>query len=196
VLRLRAALDKAVVTMVEANGRGTSGVGFPFGSIDRNTGNPEPFPSARMTGNYGIEKKLTSDQWNFIKSYRPHPGGNEDLWAINEIANEDKHRKDLIEVSPHLDHGFAIRPNPSGLTKIDYLAINPSNFQHVIADPERERVLMSMGTSVSQQRIDHQFSVSVVFGRLFPVAGKNILTQLNQQIRLVDQIIKDFSRLI
>src|SRR5258708_1817027 len=35
---LRDALDKLLVELVELNGRGISGVGFPFGGLDRNTG--------------------------------------------------------------------------------------------------------------------------------------------------------------
>jgi hypothetical protein len=81
---LRSALDKMSVAIVESNERGISGIGFPFGGLDN--GKPEVFPSARMQN--GIKRKLTADQWDLIETYRPYPGGNDILWAINQIAND------------------------------------------------------------------------------------------------------------
>jgi hypothetical protein len=182
VQRLRAALDKAVVALVELNERGTSGVGFPFGGIDRNTGQPEKFPSDRIKKK--LEEKLTPEQWNFICAQRPYPTGNDTLWAINEIANEDKHRKDLVSVEPHLHHGFAIA---SGY--IDKLFVKPNDFQHLLADANKETVLMSMGQAVSQLQMQHQFSVSVVFGLGFGVDRRNVLSTLNEQIRQTEHIV-------
>lgn len=184
VQRLRIALDKATSTLVDFNGRGTSGVGFPFGGVDRNTGKPNPFPDERMTGKHGLEKKLTASQWKFICAQRPYPGGNDTLWAINEIANEDKHRKDLVTVAPNLSYGFAMR---NGV--IDRLTIGPAEFQHLLTDEERETVLVSMGAMASEADIEHLFSVSVIFGNGFGVNGRNVLGTLNEQIRQTAHII-------
>ena len=192
VQRLRAALDKLIVALVEQNGRGTSGVGFPFGGIDRNTGKPDKFPSERMTGKHGLERKLTPQQWGFICAQKPYPGGNDTLWAINEIANADKHRKDLVGVTPNLNHGFALSGDSGPY--IDILYIRPSNFQHILADGDREKVLLSMGQAVSQLDIEHEFSVSVVFGSGFGVDARDILSTLNEQILQTDYIIKNMAQ--
>lgn len=191
VLRLRSALDKATVALVASNSRGTSGVGFPFGGIDRNTGQPDKFPSERMIGKHGLKKKLSPEQWDFICAHRPYPGGNNTLWAINEIANADKHREGLVEVSPNLDHGFAFDGG-----YIDRLSIRPTEFQHLLSDEEREVVLMSMGTVVSQSNIQHSFSASVVFGDGFGADRRNVLATLNEQIRIVDHILKGMRRIL
>lgn len=187
VQRLRIALDKATVAMVEKNGRGTSGVGFPFGSIDGNTGQPNPFPDERMTGKYGLKKKLSAPQWDFICAQRPYPGGNKLLWAINEIANEDKHRKDLVSVQPTVEYGMNMYHGT-----IDTMFMRPSQFQHVLTDQERETVMVSMGPKASQANLEHTFGVCVVFGNGIGADGFNVLSTLNEQIRITDSIIRDF----
>jgi|GEM_PF-3976313 len=192
VQRVRSALDKATVALVAQNGRGTSGIGFPFGSINNDTRKPYEFPSKRMKD--ALEKKLTPDQWKFICAKKPYPGGNDTLWAINEIANQDKHRADLVSVEPNLSHGFSIGSHPSGMTYIDALHYRPSQFQHLLADEGREEILISIGRSVSQLEIEHQFSVSVIFGNGFGVNRRDVLGTLNEQINQVDDIIKGLER--
>ena len=95
---LRSALDKMLVALVEGSGHGVSGVGFPFGGV-RADGQAETFPTARHTS---LEKKLTPEQWRLVVAQKPYPGGNDLLWAVNELANQDKHRKDLVKVFPAL----------------------------------------------------------------------------------------------
>jgi hypothetical protein len=121
------------------------------------------------------------------------PGGNDTLWAINEIANTDKHRKYLVDVTLKLNHGFALSGDSGPY--IDGLHIRPSNFQHILADEDREKVLLSMRQAVSQLDIEHQLSVSVVFGSGFGVDKKDILSTLNEQIRQTDYIIKNMTHL-
>lgn len=189
VQRIRSALDKLVVAMVDRNGFGTSGLGFPFGGIDRHTGQPNEFPDARTIQK--LKKKLTPVQWDFLCAQRPYPGGNQVLWAINEIANTDKHRIDLVSVEPHLHHAFSFS---GGF--IDTLIVRPTQFQHILADQERELILTSMGQAVHQEDIKHRFSVAVVFGQGFGVDRRNILSTLNEQIRQVDHIVKTASALM
>jgi hypothetical protein len=71
-VQLRDSLDKMTVALAKLNGRGTSGVGFPFGGLDKDTGQPKPFPPTRRTD---TEKKLTPAQWALILAQKPHPGG-------------------------------------------------------------------------------------------------------------------------
>ncbi len=104
---LRAALDKAVVAMVDSNGRGVSGISFLFGGISN--GQPDQFPTARIE--HVLKQKLTPDQWDVYLASEPYPGGNDLLWAVNQIANEDKHRRDLVEASPQVIHQGASGSN-------------------------------------------------------------------------------------
>lgn len=178
---LRSALDKMLVALVESNDRGTSSVGFPFGGMSN--GKPDPFPTARMDA---VKKKLTADQWNLVAAQKPYPGGNDLLWAVNEIANEDKHRKELVELTPMLAENFTISGIFEGFNR------NVPEDQAFADDQELERVLMSYCALRSQGEINCSRMPFVVFGKIRPVTGKNVLVTLNQQIRLVENIVMQF----
>jgi hypothetical protein len=186
VQRLRIALDKAMVALVERNGHGTSGVGFPFGGMDGNTGQPNPFPDQRMTGKYGIEKKLTAAQWAVITAYKPYPGGNDALWAVNEVANEDKHRKNLVTTNAAFSQDRFMLNAADGTQSF---VIRPNNVP-IAYDKERETVFLSIRGGTGNFNVEHGFAINVVFGDIIPVSGKNVLVVLNQQIRMIEGILK------
>jgi hypothetical protein len=175
---LRSALDKICIDLVEINGRGLSGVGFPFGGLDN--AKPLPFPDGRIEN--GIKKKLTPDQWNLIASYQPYPGGNNTLWAINEIANADKHRKGLVST-----RGIVVSPLAvigclgAGLT------YGPTSTGSLIYDQERETVI-ALIHEARNLKISLTPAIHVVFGDIAPVTGKNVIKTLDDQIGLVTQI--------
>lgn len=193
VNHLRGALDKIVIDLVDLNQRGTSGVAFPFGGYDRSTGKPDAFPNKRMED--GIKKKLTPEQWDLIAAQRPYPGGNTTLWAINEIANADKHRKGLVEVRPHLAHGAGISATYGGELYGDGRTIvNPTDRHHVLDDKERQRVLLAIEGYAINLQIDSEVAEGVVFGELPPVTRRDILVTLEAQIGLVEGIIESFRK--
>jgi hypothetical protein len=190
---LRAALDKMLVAIVESNGRGVSGVTFPFGGASPD-GEPEPFPSARHDG---LKKKLTSDQWDLVLAQEPHFGGNRLLWAVNEIANEDKHRKDLVRVAAHLS-APTLKITGGRLigdgTGVAVMIRGDPDF--ICPDQERESLLLSYGFGPGSihPQIDQTIAVEVVFGPIRPVSGKEVLSTLSHQIRLVKGIIETFGK--
>ena len=190
---LRSALDKMVVALVKANGRGVSGVGFPFGGSGPD-GKPEPFPSARHDG---LKKKLTPDQWRLVLAQEPHPGGNNLLWAVNEIANEDKHRESLVKVFP----SFVLHSSQftsrglfftGGATRSAFAIGGDSDF--FCPDQERETLLASyaFGPGSVHPEMEHSVTFHVVFGKIVPVTGKEVLGTLYQQLRLVKGIVEIF----
>ena len=188
--RIRIALDKAMIDLVIHNERGTSGVGFPFGGIDRATGQPSEFPGARLDH---IKKKLTCEQWEFIIAQRPHPGGNETLWSINEVANSDKHRQGLVRVIPRLSQDVTMGIGPLGnVARIDCIEVMPSKHDFPLADKERETVLIAKSRNDTNFRVDQTITAAVIFGNVEPVEGKNVLTTLNEQMRTVQCILKGF----
>lgn len=191
VQRIRIALDKAMVALVERNGRGTSGVGFPFGGLNNETGQPNPFPDNRMTGKHGIIQKLTAAQWDLIAAYKPYPRGNDTLWAINEIANSDKHRKELVEARARLGQDNFNLFRADGTQSF---TIHPTDVP-VPYDKERETVFLAVEGGSGNFDAKHSFAVEVVFGEIAPVTGGNVLVTLNQQIRLVQSILKGMGTL-
>lgn len=183
---LRAALDKMLIAIVEANGRGVSGVGFPFGGISEN-GQVEPFPTARHTT---LKKKLTPEQWALLMSQKPYPGGSDILWSVNEVANFDKHRKDLVRVKA--------RPRIESMTVsngvfIGGLAIGGDpNF--ICPDQERDSLVLSYayGPGSIHPQIDPSLAVGVVFGPVRSVDGMDVLPTFQNQIRLAKDIVELF----
>lgn len=119
------------------------------------------------------------------------------LWAVNELANADKHRKDLVRVAARLQtqsvevsHGIFI---VDGSGPAIAFGGDPD---FVCSDEERESLLVSYATgphSIHPQ-INEAVSASVVFGPVKPIAGEEVLGTLGQQIRLVKGIVETFGK--
>lgn len=185
---LRSALDKAIVELVDLNGFGSSGAAFPFGG-QNHLGQADPFPSAR---NEFLKKKLTSDQWELILATKPYPGGNDTLWSINQIANADKHRKGLVEVVCRLRNEVVVGVNKPAQARMTIVEAEPSKSHPVLKDKERETMVLSFGRDSFNYKVDCTLNEEIVFGNITPVHGKNVLPVLNQQIRMVERVIKSF----
>lgn len=186
---LRDALDKLMSNVVAHNGRGTSGVGYPFGGLDN--GQPNPFPDGRMTRKGGIKEKLTADQWRLIEIHKPYPGGNTALWAVNEIANANKHRKDLVEVKPRLRQRVGLISGCSGT-----ILFNPVDCDFVLADKKRETVLLALGHDGFNRQIQHDVAADIVFANVPVVQGAGVLETLHEQLRLVQNVVRGFRELL
>ncbi len=194
VVHLRSALDKMTISLVKSNGRGASGIGFPFGGLNNDNGKPEPFPSGRMTRKGGIKEKLTADQWSLIEAQRPYPGGNDILWSVNQIANQDKHGENLVTPSPNLANSFSFGSASPGWSIGGTTIIGPSNCDHLLSDKEREKVLLAFDGTGFNERIDHTIATNIVFNDLAPVSGKDVIATIDAQIREVNSIVDLFRR--
>ena len=188
---LRSALDKMLVALVEGSGHGVSGVGFPFGGV-RADGQAEPFPTARHAF---LEKKLTPEQWELIVAQKPYPGGNDLLWAVNELANQDKHRKDLVKVFPALAAHTMTVKNGVFISRDERPAFAiGGDPDFVCPDQERETLLCSYGFSPGSvhPQMDQAITIYVVFGPVRPVSRKEVMSTLGQQLRLIKGIVEAF----
>lgn len=182
---LRDALDKMTVALAIKNGRGTSGVGFPWGGMDKTTGTPQPFPGTRHRH---LEKKLTPDQWSLILAQKPHPGGNDTLWAINQIANNHKHWENLVETRAHLlNSKFTL----GGTGYIDKLISNPSWPDGITRKNDTEHAIFAVSPN-NTLPADGELSIYLVFGEIQPISGKVILPTLKEQVGLTKIIVETF----
>ncbi|HZG32627.1 MAG TPA: hypothetical protein VEZ59_05090 [Sphingopyxis sp.] len=184
---LRSALDKMIVAVVEANGNGLSGVAFPFGGFD------EIFPSPRHER---LRKKLTYEQWEILLGLEPYPSGNRLLWAINEIANEDKHRKNLVKVSASASvQKMVVRGGYfvcSGSAPAIEWGGDPD---FACPDEQRDTLLASYAFSAGSvhPEVEPAITGRIVFGALPSLAGESVLGTLAAQVSLVRQILRYFS---
>jgi hypothetical protein len=183
-VQLRSALDKVVGALAVLAGETATGTKFPFGG-DRN-----PFPSAREQASI---KKLSADAQALIIAQKPYLGGNDLLWAVNKLANTDKHWERLILVG-----GGA---NTTGTVDINVLPglpghySGPMNFYMAAGGCSaplplnQEVVLMSMSPNL---KCEVQITFEVIFGEIECIEGKSVVATLNQMSGLVESIVLTF----
>lgn len=198
---LRSALDKMLVALAERNGSGTSRVGFPFGGNAPGEGRDAFLGKPHAD----LQKKLTPKQWKHVLAQEPYPGGNDLLWTVNQIANEDKHRRNLV--------GVYVQASPQSLSvrgarlvgsqtvsarklgSAIRLGAHP-DFNIYLADKERESILMSYvhGPGSTHPEIEPKLAALVVFGNIPGVAGDEVMSTLSAQVSLVKGIVEDFAK--
>lgn len=183
---LRSALDKILMELVDLNGCGLSGVGFPFGGIDKNTGKVEAYPSPRHDG---VKKKLTPDQWALIVGQKPYPGGNDILWSINQIANADKHWRGLLAVRASYNASTAIGAATSGPMGLSMLKAQRPLLSE--EKPEAEVLLFSGAFNIN---IETTATAKIVFGDIAPVQGKELIVALNAALRECESVVELISQ--
>ena len=184
---LRSALDKMIAALVRDNSRGGSGAQFPFGGLG-DDGKPQPFPTSRHDG---IKKKITPEQWTLILAQKPYPGGNDTLWSVNTVANSDKHGTELVTVFP------TATTNPE-FTEPITVGVNFEKFvwhganNSMLGKDKMEARIFTHGLG-NKFDVKHKVTGRVIFSKVAPVHGKDVLETLDAQIRLVKGVLKDFS---
>jgi hypothetical protein len=192
---LRAALDKMLVAIVKNNGRGTSGVSYPFGSMVNDK--PDQFPTDRMTGKHGIKKKLSTDQWALILKQNPCPQGNKRLWSVNELANIDKHQDQLVTTEPVIGEKMLIDTNAPGASYIKHLEIRPRSYQHLLSDPGKEVVMVSLDAKASYNlHVKHELMANIVFKEAGSLSHSVVLQVVFEQITETEKVIRQFDGLL
>lgn len=183
-VQLRDSLDKLVVAMVIANGRGTSGVSFPFGGKDQGT--IRTVPNAYTQA---LENKLTADQWKFVVAQKPYPGGNDTLWGVNQIANADKHWNGLVALRAKAEGGLTIPDGARGPIFIGKMVGGGTGKEAFLNDQNREAVIFSISNDSYGQMQPH-VTGTIVFGEIEPVAARDILITLDSQFREVKRVVE------
>jgi hypothetical protein len=78
---LRSALDQAGHACAVASGKSGRKAGFPFGDDQEEA-------ESRI---FGPSKNIPKEIFDFMISLKPYKGGNDLLWALNKLANTNKH---------------------------------------------------------------------------------------------------------
>jgi len=82
VINLRSALDQAGYAVAIADGRLGKQAGFPFGETEADA-------SSQATRN---SREIPGSVLGAMLNARPYRDGDADLWALNRLANQQKHR--------------------------------------------------------------------------------------------------------
>jgi len=154
VINLRSALDNAGYEVAVASGVvNPKNSAFPFaGSVDK------------MANALGRSKDIPQQIQSLFCGFQPYPGGDDLLWALNEICNTDKHKM-LIPV------GHAIFPTHQAAHCVGYMSIPEP---HVWDSRKNEMELITIGPGT---KFDYEFNfrIFVAFGEIKVVEGKEVL---------------------
>ncbi|MFH1345147.1 MAG: hypothetical protein ABIL01_28675 [Pseudomonadota bacterium] len=137
VSNLRAVLDQCgYACAVAAKSKSLKHITFPFAKS-------EPFWSAKVAG---CCKDLPTEIIALFRSCNAYKGGNDPLWALNELCNAKKHfalvpmaaGRAFLRIIPTADHPYAskFRPTPEQRAK----GVSPAGFYAIT------RVKMSTGS--------------------------------------------------
>jgi hypothetical protein len=167
---LRSALDHALFGIARI-GKPTSGplnAYFPFaGDI------------AHFENNLrGRCKDVPVELWPILRSYEPYKGGNELLWALNEVCGANK-------------HGLLLPIGTASVTA--RTVIEGTGFWSMPAAPvwDWTKQEMELFTAGPQPKLHANIRVGfyIAFGEIDSVAGKPAIPVLDDFVRMVETII-------
>jgi hypothetical protein len=129
--------------------------------------------------NRGRCKDIPPDIVALFRSFEPHKGGNYPLWALNRLANGNKHR-------------FII---PSGTAAEQSIGVNrmlsvPGISIHVPAwDRTKNEMLVLSAPIGSDIKYDLQFAILIAFDEVEPVAGEPVIPVLHTMVGEVERVL-------
>jgi hypothetical protein len=168
VYNLRSALDNAGYAVAVASGRSSpKNTAFPFaGSV------------AQMANSLVRSKDIPEQIQSLFCGFEPYKGGDDLLWALNQICNGDKHKMvipigtGLVRVGAKVrGRGFFEMPDP-----------------HVWDRTKNEMVLITFGPK-TEFKYDFDFRIFVAFNEVQIVDGQPVVRVLHRLGRKVQRIL-------
>jgi hypothetical protein len=168
VNNLRNALDNAGYAVAVASGvPDPKFSAFPFaGSV------------AQMANSLGRSKDVPKEIQSLFCGFQPYLGGDDILWALNEICNGDKHKM-VIPI------GTAMIRVAAGVEAVGYFSM-PND--HVWNRAKNEMELLTLGVN-TKFKYNFHFSFSVAFNNIQIVDGDPVLRVLDELCGRVERIL-------
>jgi len=167
---LRAALDHATYGLAI-----TSGNQKPLNAY---------FPFSRDATTFETNLKgrcadVPKEIYPLLRSFKPYKGGNERLWAVNEVCVANKH-KILIPI------GSATFPAGVDFSGSGFIEM-PST--HVWDRTKHEMELFTLGPQTTKFNGDFKFGCYIAFGEIGSLAGEPAIPVLDQFVNMVETIL-------
>jgi hypothetical protein len=168
VISLRSALDNAGYAIAVAAGvNNPKHCAFPFAGS-----------AAQMANAVGRAKDIPEKIQSLFCGFQPYKGGNDLLWALNEVANTDKHKM-VIPIGQALARygasvsgtGFFSMPDP-----------------HVWDRTKNEMKLIELGPSATY-KYDFRFQFFIAFHDIELIDGKSVVNVLLQFGSIVQRLL-------
>jgi hypothetical protein len=182
---LRACLDGAACAAAICSGKAGSNAPFPFGESSKGLENCIK----------GRVKHVPSDILTVIRGFKPYKTGDSLLWAINHVANLDKHSNFVIPMaagmSPVVFTGML--PKSAGATVGTTPTIPVFLPSNPIWRPENNEIVYVVPSTSIDSKVHADYNihimVDIAFGEVEVVGGKPAIGVLNYMIRKVESIL-------
>ncbi len=193
---IRTPLDQIISAVAEQHCGSADGTAFPFGKTE------DIFKRALTKQ----KKLLPADAIDMIIALKPYKGGNDLLWAINELNRGDKHRPSLVPTNRTQAWqigAMAVEKGGRVLIMGDrrtaYLSTKglddkpyvPAQKRHPYAVGEMEVVTCTPGTKF---HTDLHPACQVAFGQIEVLKREPVVTVLNDMRALVERILLTFEK--
>lgn len=174
---LRACLDVAACASAKCSGKSGNNAPFPFGE------SPEGLENSIK----GRCKDIHPDILTLMRGFKPYKAGNPLLWAINHIANLDKHAAIVIPVAPGVGSLVFTGRLPGGGEATINLPMSP------FWRPENNEVVCTISGIETHPKLRANYDVNIMldiaFGEIDVVGRHPAIGVLYQMISVVEGIL-------
>ena len=177
IYALRSSLDQLACALAVQNGYSDpSDTYFPFAGSK---------PEFEAAVNRKKTSKLSPDAVSLIDSLQPYKGGNDLLWALNRLANTDKHRMLIPMAAANLGAQLQLTGRPLGTMEHTFKV--PRKWQ--LLEPDATIFIYPAG-----MQFNGEITVltDISFRGVAPVAGQPVVAVLEQLADLTEGIIGIF----
>lgn len=167
VQHLRSALDNVGYALAIAAGKiSPKHTAFPF------AGSAIEFDNAVK----GRSKDIPEEICTIFRAYKPHKGGNDVLWALNEVAIADKHKLLNIAIASELG-------NVNGTGALIRMQVNP------VWDGTKQEIELLTCATDHAVKYHMEFSLFIAFDEIAVVGGEPVLEVLRYFVKIVEEIL-------
>ena len=179
---LRSCLDGSTWVASICAGRQGKNAPFPFGET----------PEALENSIKGRCKDVPPNVLAVARGFKPYKTGNALLWAINHVANLDKHAI-VIPMAASLSTLIFYGVLPAGSTAITFPWNPVFTTSAALWRPEDNVVEYSIRASDPGTEINANYNsnitLDIAFGKIEIVGGQRAITVLNSMVNEVEQIL-------
>ena len=173
---LRSSLDQAGYAVARGCGKRGDNAHFPFGNDKNNA-------SACIKGR---SRDIPQEIFDHMMSFKPYKGGNDLLWALNNLSNTPKHEV-IVDVR--------VTPGISFVRGKIYPGIEPVRF--LAWDSAKNEMEISRSPLESTDEVDFGGSLLIAIDNVRGVAGQEVYGTLFQMLGIVQgcvRVIEDRAR--
>jgi hypothetical protein len=171
---LRSILDQCGYISAKIAGNPTRSVKFSFGSSEE----------AWRNNLAGGCKDVPAEVRAIFEKFKAYPGGNTALWAMNEIANAQKH----FEIKP-LDHTPSVFFNAVSVSTTGRIEIVNPGGTGLGWDAEKREIALFSAPAGSDTQIDTNIAFTIAVDGPEIICGESVISLLDNADNIVEGVL-------